>query len=278
MNHERHPRVFEGAVVAITGASSGVGASLAAALARGGANPVLFARSHQALEEVAARCREAGSEPLVVPGDVMQLDDCARMVEQASDRFGRLDVLVGCAGLSMWARFDELSDLTVLRRVMEVNYWGLVQPAHCALPQLKASRGLLVAISSVQGKFGVPWHSGYAASKHAVQGFCDSLRLELRDSGVDVLTVLAHWIQGTNLRHRALAGDGQPKGERAADHGRSAVPLEQVTERIMTAMAKRRRTVFIPRWMRGLCWLSQLTPSAVDRLILRRVRREALHR
>ena len=266
---------FDGAAVIITGASSGLGAALAVAFTEAGGNVVLAARNEDRLNEVAERCVEAGGQPLVIPADVTVPADCQALVGAAVERLGRLDVLVACAGLSMWGRFDELDDAEVLRRVMDVNYWGLVHPAHFALPHLKASGGVLVAISSVQGKLGVPYHSGYAASKHAVQGFCDSLRMELAGSGVEVLTVLAHWIRGTNLRQQALGSDGLPRGDRAAAHGSGAVPLEKITRRILNAIARRRRMIFIPRWMRLFTWLSELAPPLTDRLIRKRVNREA---
>ncbi len=266
---------FDGAAVIITGASSGLGAALALAFTEAGANVVLAARNEDRLNEVARRCVEAGGQPLVVPADVTVPADCEALVAAAVERLGRLDVLVACAGLSMWARFDELSDAEVLRRVMDVNYWGLVNPTRFALPHLKAGSGVLAAISSVQGKLGVPYHSGYAASKHAVQGFCDSLRMELAGSGVGVLTVLAHWIRGTNLRQYALGSDGLPRGDHAAAHGSGAVPLEKITRRILNAIARRRRMIFIPRWMRLFTWLSELAPPLTDRLIRKRVNREA---
>ncbi|MEX2381756.1 MAG: SDR family oxidoreductase [Opitutales bacterium] len=266
---------FSGATVVVTGASSGLGASLAEALTAAGANPVLFARSKEGLTAVAERCRQRGGEPLVVIGDVTVQENCEELISRAIERFGRVDILVACAGVGLWAPFDELRDPAIVRRVMEVNYCGVVNPFFYALPHIKKSRGMLVAISSVQGKFGVPYHTGYAASKHAVQGFCDSLRMELQGTGVDVLTVMAHWIRGTRLRERALGKDGAPRGKGAPAHGSGAVPVEEMTEAIMEAIRKRKRVVFVPAWLRFLSLLSELAPSVADRLIARRVEREA---
>lgn len=268
------PRPFAGRTAVVTGASSGLGASLAEAFARGGADPVLFARSREGLEAVADRCRVGGSEPLVVPGDVTDPAACEALVGRTIDRFGRLDYLVACAGLGMWARFDEVQDPAIFRRIMEVNYAGLVHPLFHALPHLKRSRGMLVAVSSIQGKVGVPYHTGYAASKHAVQGFCDSLRMELRGSGVDVLTVLPHWIRGTRLRERALDGTGTPRGDAAPPHGGGAMAVEEVSRAVLDAVRKRKRTLFVPPRLRFLAWLAEIAPPAADRLIAGRIERE----
>jgi NAD(P)-dependent dehydrogenase (short-subunit alcohol dehydrogenase family) len=143
-------------------------------------------------------------------------EDCADAVARTIERFGRLDTVVASAGLGMWARFDELADTSVLRRLMDVNYLGVANVFLPALPHVVARRGMLVAISSVQGVVGVPGRSGYAASKHALQGLCDSLRIELRGSGVDVLTVMAHWVRGTEPPGPGARPDGAPRDRRAA--------------------------------------------------------------
>ncbi len=270
----RQPAAFDGQVVAITGASSGLGANLAEAIAAAKGKPVLFARSRENLEAVAARCRNSGGEPHVVNGDVTLPEDCARLVGQTIERFGRLDVLLACAGIGMWTRFDQINHPGILKQVMDVNYCGVVNPACYALPHLKQSRGMLVVISSVQGKVGVPYHTGYSASKHAVHGFCDSLRMELRGTGVDVLTVLAHWIQGTSLRVNALGPDGARRGHEAHGHGPGAVAVDDACRAILEAITKRRRSLFLPGKLRYLTWLSAVAPSLAERIIIQRVEKE----
>jgi short-subunit dehydrogenase len=267
-------RAFADQVVVVTGASSGVGAALARGLAAEGADVVLFARSAADLERVAAACRQTGRETLVVPGDVTQPDDGAALVARTIERFGRLDVVVASAGLGMWARFDDLPDTNVLRRLMDVNYHGVANVFLPALPHVVAHRGMLVAISSIQGLVGVPGRSGYAASKHALQGLCDSLRIELQGSGVDVLTVMAHWVRGTDLRARALGPDGAPREVAAPHRSSSAVDLDTLTHAVLRAVRRRERRVFVPAWIRVLPLLAEVAPGIADRIVAGRMARE----
>lgn len=265
---------FTDQVVLVTGASSGVGAALARAFAAEGADVALVARSTGDLEPVADACRQAGRRALVVPADVTVPAECAAAVARTVDRFGRLDTVVASAGLGMWGRFDELTDMSVLRRLMDVNYHGVANIFLPALPHVVARRGMLVAISSVQGVVGVPGRSGYAASKHALQGLCDSLRIELRGSGVDVLTVLAHWVRDTGLRSRALGPDGAPRATAAPHRDASATDLDTLTHAVLGAVRARRRRVFVPAWIRILPLLAELSPGAVDGIVAGRMERE----
>lgn len=261
-------------MVVVTGASSGVGAALARAFAAAGADVALFARSEAELERVAEDCRQVGREALVVTGDVTRGADCAALVERTIARFGRIDTVVASAGLGMWARFDELNDTTVLQRLLDVNVIGVANVFLHALPHVRASRGMLVAISSLQGVVGVPGRSGYAASKHALQGLCDSLRSELRGSGVDVLTVIANWVRGTNLRASALGPDGAPRGTAAAHRSSTAVDLDELTRTVLSAVRRRRRRVFVPSYISILPLLALIAPGVADRIIAGRMARE----
>jgi len=261
-------------VVLVTGASSGVGAALARAFAAQGADVVLVARSAADLERVADACRQTGRQALVVPGDVTRPADGAAAIARTIDRFGRLDTVVASAGLGMWARFDELADTDVLRRLMDVNYLGVANVFLPALPHVATRHGMLVAISSVQGVVGVPGRSGYAASKHALQGLCDSLRIELRGSGVDVLTVMAHWVRGTELRARALGPDGAPREVAAPHRSSSAVDLETLSRAVLRAVRTRQRRVFVPGWIRILPLLAEVAPGLADRIVAGRMARE----
>ncbi len=189
--------------IVITGASAGIGRSLSISLAQQGANLVLAARNQEALAETLATYTKQGGKAIAVPTDVAQPEACQQLIENAIAAFGQIDVLVNNAGISMLTRFDEVTDLSIFEQVMRVNYLGAVYCSYYALPYLKANRGLLVAISSLCGKTAVPTRTGYVASKHAMQGFFDTLRIELRRSGVDVLVVSPGFV-ATDIRQRAL--------------------------------------------------------------------------
>lgn len=256
---------FEGKVVVITGASSGIGEGLALALARRGASLVLAARRLKALEGVREACRELGGAAVVVGADVSVPDDCERIIAAAVEAFGGIDFLVNNAGISMWARFDEVEDLSIFERLMRVNYLGAVYCTHFALPHLKARRGLIVGISSLTGKTGVPTRSGYGATKHALQGFLDSLRIELRNEGVGVLVVSPGFV-ATDIRSKALSGHGVPHEASPRDEARGTMPLGRCVERIVAGMAGRKREIIMtPRAKFGM-WLKIVAPGIVDRI------------
>ena len=265
---------FAGRTVAITGASSGLGAQLALECARRHASLVLFSPEADRQEQVAQRCREAGAPVAVVIGDVTVPSDCARLASEAVERFGRLDYLLANAGISMWARFDQVEDLGIYRRLVEVNYLGAVNCVHFALPHLKDSRGMIVAVSSIQGRIAVPLHTGYVASKHALQGFCETLRMELHGTGVDVLMVMPHWLRGTELRQHAYGQDGRELGQTSRRHSSESVALEDAAAAIIGAMRRRRRELIIPWKLRALLVLNLLCPRLAERLIRGAVRQQ----
>lgn len=205
---------------------------------------------------------------LAVPTDVADPAACRRLVDAAVARFGGIDVLVNNAGVSMQARFDAITDLAVFERVMRVNYLGAIHCTHAALPHLVARRGLVVAVSSLQGKTGFPTYSGYAASKHAMQGFFDSLRIELAASGVDVLVASPGPVD-TAIHERRLTVDGGHRGRRA----RGAMPVDECARQIAAAIARRDRELVMTAAGKAGQWLKLLAPRLLDRLIADAVRR-----
>lgn len=263
---------MNGKTVVITGASTGIGEELAVVLAGRGANVVLAARDAEALGRVAQRCEQAGGKALSVPTDVTDPEACRRLVERAVESFGGIDVLVNNAGVSMWTRFDEVTDLSLFERLMRVNYLGAVYCTYHALPHLKARRGLVVAVSSLTGKVGVPTRTGYAASKHAMQGFFDSLRIELAGSGVDVLVVSPGFV-ATGIRARAVGPDGKPLGESPREEGHGTMDLATCVRRIVRAMDRRERDVVMAPRATLAMLLKVLAPRVVDRMALRAVRK-----
>ncbi len=257
-------------VTVITGASKGIGAELARQLAeRPEAKLVLAARSEGELEAVAEECRDKGASVLVVRCDVALERDCQALMSGAALAFGRIDCLVNNAGMTMWARFEEIEDLAILERIMRVNYMGAVYCTKHALPWLRQSGGLLVGIASLTGLVGVPTRSGYAASKHAMRGFFDSLRIELDGSGVDVTMVYPGFV-ATGIRENATGPDGKPIQVSPVKEG-EVMSAADCAARIVRAIDRREREVVMTaRGKMGL-WLKLLSPSLVDRIARRAI-------
>ena len=260
----------ESRVFVITGASKGIGAELARQLAeRPGTCLALAARNEQELEGVAAECRAKGAKVLVVRCDVGLERDCAALMSGAILAFDRIDCLVNNAGMTMWAKFEEIEDLSILERIMHVNYMGAVYCTKHALPWLRQSRGVLAGIASLTALVGVPTRSGYAASKHAMRGFFDSLRIELDGSGIAVTMVYPGFV-ATGIRENATGPDGKPIQVSPVKEG-EVMSVEECAARIVRAIDRREREVVMTaRGKMGL-WLKLLAPSLVDRIARRAI-------
>ncbi|HLA78281.1 MAG TPA: SDR family oxidoreductase [Vicinamibacteria bacterium] len=263
---------FQNKVVVVTGASAGIGRALCLALAPQRPRLVLAARDKDRLQEVADACRGLGAETLVVPTDVSSDAACQRLVSRVVSGFGGLDVLVNNAGFTMRARLEDVSDPTLFERLMRVNYFGPVYLTYYALAELKRSRGLIVVVSSLTGLAGVPTRTGYAASKHALLGFFDSLRIELKDSGVGVTVVCPDFV-ASEIDRRAAGGDGQPLGDRAIPH-QGIMSAEACAARTVAAMARRQRLLVLSFRGRLGRWMKLLAPSVLDWMSARAVRSE----
>ena len=258
-------------VVVLTGASQGIGRQLALQLAAEGARLVLAARSEDDLKLAAAACRAAGGKAVAVPTDVGVEADCRALIDRAVAEYGRVDTLVCNAGISMWARFDELTDLAVVEQIMRVNYLGAVWCTHAALPHLKATGGRIVAVASLTALTGVPTRTAYAASKHAMRGFYDSLRIELDGSGVSVTVAYPGFVD-TWVRRRALGPDGEPLGESPIEEG-SVMSPEKCAEIIREAATKRKREVVMTAKGKLGRWAKLVAPGLVDRIAARTIQR-----
>ena len=254
----------------ITGASSGLGRELALWLAQQGMNLVLAARRQDFLEELAGEVREQGSQALVQPTDVTDPAQCATLMGRTVERFGGMDYLILGAGVSMWARFDQVRDLSIFGRLMEVNFLGIAHCLHPALEHLKASRGTVVAISSTQAVLGVPNHSGYAASKHALRGLLETLDLEL-DGQVRILQVMPGWVRDTRLRMSAFSAEGTPMGDSRREHHRDAVSLSDCARRIVRELDGRKKDLYIPAKLAFVPWLKLLAPGWLRRKVKRAI-------
>lgn len=261
--------MFTNKSILITGASSGLGRSLAIKLYQQNANLLLMARNLQELEETQRLCLASQSHnsnpPLLVQGDVCVMEDCDKAVKKIIAHHGQIDYLVLNAGISMGVQFEQLTDLTVLRRLMDVNYFGAIQCVYYALPHLKRVNGMIVAISSLQGKMGVPFHTGYAASKHALQGFCDSLRIELARQ-VAILVVSPTWIKGTNLKKKSVTTN------KVASQLPLGISLEYCAQEIIKGMKARKREIILSPKYKPLIWLRFFIPRLLDFLMIKFVK------
>jgi NAD(P)-dependent dehydrogenase (short-subunit alcohol dehydrogenase family) len=253
-------------VVLITGASSGIGRATALRLAGHGSKLVLAARNKEALDEVVRAAEALGAEALAVPTDVTNPEECRRAVDQALARFTRLDVLICSAGLSMRAYFAN-SNLEAMERVMRVNFFGTMNATHFALPYIKQTRGSLVALSSLTGLRGIPSYSLYGASKFAVQGLYDSLRLELKRDGVHVGVVAPGFVD-TPLRDHVLGPDGKPWAEPPQPPFR-IWPVEKCVDKIIHLLVWRRAQMNLPWFMAPLFWLDEIVFRTIGNAILR---------
>jgi NAD(P)-dependent dehydrogenase (short-subunit alcohol dehydrogenase family) len=240
---------FHENVIIVTGASAGIGRELALQLADQGAWLALAARRTDELEKVATECRGRGGRALVVPTDVADEALCQTLIDRTVAEFGRIDTLINNAGIPMVARFDELHDLRRFERIMAVNYFGSLYCTYYALPHLKKTRGRIVAVSSLSGKSGVPRVSGYAASKHAMAGFFDSLRIELAGSGVTVTSIYPSFVA---------------TGTRQIKPG--IMSVETCARLIVTAAERRQREVVMTFQGKLGQWVKLIAPGLVDRL------------
>lgn len=262
---------FRDKVVIITGASSGIGRQMAYELVQRGAWLSLGARNLERLNEVADVCQQRGGRALVVQTDVRERTQCQDLVAATMNEYERIDMLCNNAGITMWARFDEMQTFEPFEDIMQVNYLGSLYMTYYALPYLKQVNGRILAVASVAGKTGVPLRSGYVASKHAMIGFFDALRIELKDTGVSVTIVLPDFV-ATETRMRAFGVDGQPLQRSPIREGK-VMTVEKCAQVTIDAAAKRKREVILSK--RGVIgqWIKLFAPGIVDKIASRAIRR-----
>lgn len=260
---------FTDKVVVVTGASEGIGRALCMDLAKNGAKVVLAARSEDRLNGLKREIEEKGGTALSVPTDVTQEAACKALVSKTVEKFGRLDILVNNAGRTMWTMFDDIKDLSVFDKIIQLNYLGCVYCTYHALPYIKKTKGLIVGVSSLAGLTGVPARTAYAASKHAMFGFFDSLRVELRGSGVDVTMIAPDFVL-SEIHRRALDGSGKPLGESPLQESK-IMTAEKCASLIMGALEKRQRVLITS--LRGKVgrWIKLIAPSLVDKAAVKAI-------
>lgn len=263
---------FKNKVVVITGASSGIGKACAEEFAKRGANLVLAARQYVSLCEITADLQtKYAIKAIAVQVDVSKEEDCQLLMKQAVNTFGKIDVLLNNAGISMRALFSEL-DLSVLKNLMDVNFWGTVYCSKYALEEIMKTKGSIIGVSSIAGYRGLPGRTGYSASKFAMNGFMESLRTELLHSGVHVM-VACPGFTSSNIRVAALAKDGLAHGETSMEEGKM-MSAEQVAIAIVNGIAARKRTLVMTGQGKLTVWLNKLFPALTDKLVFNHFTKE----
>jgi dehydrogenase/reductase SDR family protein 7B len=258
-------------VVLITGGTSGIGRACALEFGRQGARIVITGRDAAKLADTAAELTVANIEHCIVQGDVGILADATRAVTATVGAFGRLDVLINNAGLSMRAKFIDV-DVKVLEQLMQTNFFGTVYTTKAALPHLLASKGTIVGISSIAGYRGLPGRTGYSASKFAMNGFLESLRTELLPQGVNVL-IAAPGFTASNIRHTALLADGQSQNDTPRNEGKM-MTSEEVAHHVRQAVEKRQRGFVLTGEGKLVVFLNKWLPGLMDKMVLNNFRKE----
>lgn len=257
-------------IVVITGASSGIGEALAREYASRGFKLSLGARRIENL--VALKDEFPGSEILCIKTDVSIEDDCRNLIGKTIEHFGRIDILINNAGVSMRALFQHM-DLEVVHRIMDVNFYGTVYCTKYALPSLLESRGSLVGVISIAGHVGLPGRSAYSASKFAIRGFLDTIRIENLHKGLHVL-VAAPGFTATEVRKVALSADGTAQGETPRIES-EMMTAETCAHLIIKAIEKRKRSLILT-FVEGkvTVFLSKFFPALLDRLTFNHMAKE----
>ena len=260
---------FKEKAVIITGASSGIGKALSLQLAHEGTWLALAARDTSRLDSLALECERLGGRAIALPTDVSDESQCQTLIYRANEYFGRVDMLINNAGMSVVSKLEELSDLRLFKQVMDVNLYGTVHCTFHALPYLKESRGRIVNVSSLGGLLAIPYNSPYVSSKFAMNGFSESLRMELANDGVSITLICPYWVV-TEFHERYLDKNGNPKGVAGrALYTKDMMTAGQCAEIIVEAARRRKRQVVMSPGGLGL-WLKLVAPGWMDKLTIQR--------
>ena len=261
---------MKGKVAIITGASSGIGLAAAKEFAAQGSFLALAARNKEKLDSLVAQLdaeygkTDDGKEKFIaVATDVTKEEDCRNLVEKCASHFGKIDILVNNAGISMRAMFRDL-DLSVIKSMMDVNFWGTVFCTKYALPWLLKSKGSVVGVISIAGFKGLPARTGYSASKFAIYGFLDTLRVEHLHDGLHVM-IFAPGFTSSNIRNVALVADGTRQGETPRDEEKM-MSAEAVAKRLAKGIKKRKSQIILTPIGKLTVFLNKFFPRLVDRL------------
>jgi len=258
-------------VVIITGASSGIGKACGFVFSEKGARVVLAARNEKKLNDIEEKLHSLNRQVLIVQTDVSREEDCKNLIEKTLEHFGRIDVLINNAGISMRGLFQDTS-LDVLHKLMDTNFWGTVYCTHYALPHLLKKKGSVVGISSIGGFQGLPGRTGYSSSKFAMHGFLETLRVEHLKNGLHVM-IAAPGFTSTNVRKSALGPDGLSQGESPRDENKMMTP-DKVAKIIAQGVKRRKRLIIMTGEGKLTVFIRRLAPKLIDKITYRVMARE----
>jgi len=258
-------------IAIITGASSGIGLATVREFANRGAKVVLAARNKQKIDEEVGRLKAQGCEALAVQTDVSDENSCKHLIEKTVASFGQIDILINNAGISMRAIFEDL-DLTVLKKLMDTNFWGTVYCTKYALPYLLKSKGSVAGVTSIAGFVGLPARTGYSASKYAMKGFLDTLRIETLHQGLHVM-LIAPGFTASNIRQTALVADGSQQGETPRDEDKM-MSAEAVADYLAKGIIKRKREIILTSQGKLTVTLNKIFPKMMDKLVFNHMSKE----
>jgi len=253
---------FKNKVVVITGGSEGIGKALVHAFLEDGAKVATCGRNFDKLYQLQTLYP---SKPLLThTADVSKESDCNQFIQKVIKVYGTIDILINNAGISMRALFEE-TELDTLRKLMDINFWGAVYCTKFALPFIIENKGSVAGISSIAGFRGLPGRSGYSASKFALNGWLESLRTELADSGVHVLTACPGFT-ASNIRKVALNKDARPEAESLMKEEKM-MSSSECAAHIFKAIQDRKRTLILTAQGKEAVWINRIFPSLADKLI-----------
>lgn len=262
---------MEDKVVIITGASSGIGLALAENFARQHAKLVLAARSYDKLLGIKEELGTFNKNILIVKTDVSKESDCKNLIDITIKEYGQIDILINNAGISMRALFID-TDLSVIKQLMDINFWGTVYCSKFALPYVLKSKGSIVGVSSIAGYKGLPGRTGYSSSKFAMHGFLEVIRIENMKKGLHVLTACPGFT-ASNIRNTALAADGSQQGESPRDEEKM-MTAEEVASHIIKAIEKRKDRLVLTRQGKLTVLLNKFFPKFLDKMVYNHIAKE----
>jgi NAD(P)-dependent dehydrogenase (short-subunit alcohol dehydrogenase family) len=258
-------------VVIVTGATSGIGEACALVFGKAGSKVVITGRSQVKLDNTLNRLKIGGIDALGIMADASSESDNKKMAENTIKHFGRIDILINNAGISMRALFEDL-DLEVFKKVMDTNFWSTVYATKYCLPEILKNKGSIVGVSSINGYRGTPARTAYTASKFAMNGFFESLRTEVMKKGVHVL-VACPGFTASNIRNNALTADGTSQGESPREEGKM-MTSEEVAEKIFHATMKRRRDIVLTKQGKLTVFLNKWIPGIMDGIVYNHMAKE----